>query len=100
MAVDRRDVVRPADVRMRDLARDPNFAAQLLQLDGIRLDTPREKLQRDRLAKLEIVGAIDLAHAAAAEEGRRCGSASRDGCPARRGRETQARAAGSMERSR
>ena len=27
----------------------------------------REKLQRDRLADLEIVGAIDLAHAAAAE---------------------------------
>ena len=34
---------------------------------GIAVDVAGQELERDRLAELQVVGAIDLAHAAAAE---------------------------------
>ena len=69
LAVGFADVVHAADVRMRDLARRCALRC------GAASDTPRscgsdcrQKLQRDGLAEPEVIGAIDLAHAAAAEE--------------------------------
>ena len=65
--VDLADVVDAADVGMRDLARHAHFGVELRQARGIAIDVRRQELQRDRLPELQIVGAIDLAHAAAAE---------------------------------
>ena len=59
------DVVNPADIRMRDLARGPRLVAQSRRERGI---IAAQELQRDRLAKREIVGAVDLSHAAATEQ--------------------------------
>ena len=67
MAVDLVDVVDAAHVRVRDLPRHPHFGVELRQARGIAIDVGRQELQRDRLAELQIVGAIDLAHAAAAQ---------------------------------
>ena len=52
---------------MRDLARHPHFGVELRQPRRIAVDVRRQELQRDRLAELQVVGAVDLAHAAAAE---------------------------------
>ena len=41
---------------------------ELRQEGGIGRERFRQQFQRDRLTELEIVGAIDLAHAAAADE--------------------------------
>ena len=67
VAVDLADVVDAADVRVRHLARHPHFGVELRQPRGIAIDVRRQELQRDRLTELQIVGAVDLAHAAAAE---------------------------------
>ncbi len=66
-AVDFIDVVDAADVGMRDLARHPDFGVELRQARRILVDVRREELQRDRLTELQVVGAVDLAHAAATE---------------------------------
>ena len=66
-AVDLADVVDAADVRMRHLPRHPDFGVQLRQARRIAVDVGRQELQRDRLPELQVVGAIHLAHAAAAE---------------------------------
>jgi hypothetical protein len=63
-----RDVVDAADVGMRHAQREAHLGQEALEPIGIALDVTRQELQRDRLTQLEIVGAIDLAHAAAAEE--------------------------------
>jgi hypothetical protein len=52
---------------MRDLPRHADFGVKLRQPRRIAVDVGGEKFQRDRLTELEIVGAIDLAHAAASE---------------------------------
>ena len=54
---------------------------------GSRSTSRRQELQRDRLAELQVVGAIDLAHPALAQRGRRCGSGRRGACRARSGRD-------------
>ena len=61
------DVVDAADVGVRHLTRHPHFGVELRQPRRIAVDVRRQELQRDRLTELQIVGAIDLAHAAAAE---------------------------------
>ena len=66
-AVDLVDVVDAADVRVRDLPRHPHFGVQLRQSRWIAIDIRRQELQRDRLSELQVVCAVDLAHAAAAE---------------------------------
>ena len=53
---------------MRHLARDPHFVVELREADVVARHGVRQEFQRDRLAEAEIVGAIDLAHAAAAEQ--------------------------------
>ena len=68
LAVDLADVVDAADVGMRDLARDAHLGVEALEAVLLRSESPRQELQRDRLAELQVVGAVDLAHAAAAEQ--------------------------------
>ena len=40
---------------------------ELCQPRRVLVDVRRQKLERDRLPELQVVGAVDLAHAAAAE---------------------------------
>src|SRR5688572_22008220 len=63
------DVVKAADVGMRDLSPDADFLIEPLDLVGIAADALRKELQRDRLAELDVVGAIDFAHTATTEKG-------------------------------
>jgi hypothetical protein len=52
---------------MRHLPCHADFGVQLRQPRGIAIDLGRQELQRHRLTELQIVRAIDLAHAAAAQ---------------------------------
>jgi hypothetical protein len=61
------DVVHAADVRMRDLPREPDLGVELRQPRGIAVDALGQELERDRLPEFEIVRAVDLAHPAASE---------------------------------
>ena len=67
MALELADVVHAAHVGVRDLSCGPHFGVKLREARGIVIDVGGQELQGDRKAKAEIVGAIDLAHAAAAE---------------------------------
>jgi hypothetical protein len=62
------DVVDAADVGMRDLARGAHFVVKLREPPRVLADFVRQELQRDRLTEPEIIRAIDLAHATAADE--------------------------------
>ena len=64
------DVVETAHVRMRDHAPEADFVVQSREKNAIAGQTRGEKLQRDGLSELRIVRAVDLAHAAAAEDAR------------------------------
>jgi hypothetical protein len=61
------DVVGAAHVAMGDRAGDAHFVVELREARGILNEMLRKQLERDRLTELQVVGAIDLAHAAAAE---------------------------------
>ena len=65
--VDVSKIVDAADVRVRHLPRHPDFLPQLRQPRRIALDISRKKLQRHRLLEREIVGEVDLTHAAPPE---------------------------------
>ena len=67
-AVGLADVVDAADVAVRHLARDAHLVVELRERCGSLGDGRRQELQRDRLAEREVVGAVDLAHAAAADQ--------------------------------
>ena len=58
-----------ADVGMSDLARDADFLAEAFKAAGVIADGGGEELEGDGLAEFEIIGAVDLAHAALAEHG-------------------------------
>ena len=60
-------VVDPADVRMRDGARQTHLFEQDGELGGIPLHGLRQELERHRLMEHQVVGAVDLAHATAPE---------------------------------
>ena len=62
------DVVDPAYVRMRDLARGADLAPKACQPLGIAHERRRQELQRDDLAKRQILGAIHFAHPAFADD--------------------------------
>jgi hypothetical protein len=62
------DVVHAADVRVRDLARDLHFLTEAFQPVRV-VRRFGEELEGDRLVEGEVVGAVDLAHPAAAEQG-------------------------------
>ena len=58
------DIEDTADIRMRDLPRQANFAGETLaRLVGL-CQRPRQKFQRHRLPKLQVFRAIDFAHPA------------------------------------
>ena len=57
-----------ADVGMRHLQREADLIEEPLQAIGILLHVARQEFQRDGLAELQVIGAIHLAHAAAAEQ--------------------------------
>ncbi len=59
------DVMNPADIGMRDLAGGARLVAQARRQSGF---VSAQEFQRNGLAQREIVGAIDFAHAAAAEQ--------------------------------
>ena len=67
VAVDLVDVVYAADVRVRDLPCHPHLVVELHQARRIVIEVRRQELERYRLRELQVVSAIDLAHAAAAE---------------------------------
>ena len=58
------DVVDAADVGVRDAACQPDLRQQSLESPGIATEWLRQELQSHRLPELEILGAVDLAHAA------------------------------------
>jgi hypothetical protein len=62
------DVVHAADARVGDLPRDLDFIKEALEPRRVIFDHRRQELQRHRLAELEVVGAVDLAHPPATEQ--------------------------------
>ena len=62
------DVVDAADIGMRDLAGDADFAVKALQQVLVLRGFLGQELQRHGLAQREVGGAIDFAHAAAAQQ--------------------------------
>ena len=62
------EVVQPADVLVRHLARDAQLVVELRELRVVGRDAFGQELQGDRLIERQVVGAIHLAHAAAAEQ--------------------------------
>ena len=86
LTVDVADVVDPADVRVRDAKRHAHLAQEPIQAFLIALEAGRQELQRDRLAELEVVGAVDLAHPAASQQSDHAVAAGND----RTGQETRA----------
>lgn len=66
--LDLADVVHAAHVRMRDLPRHAHFVVKLGELVGVGADAGGQELDRDRLSESQVVGAIDLAHAAPTEQ--------------------------------
>ncbi len=64
------DVVDAADVGVRHLSGVPHFRMEALEESGVLLQLPGEELERHRLAELQVVRAIDLAHAAPPEQTR------------------------------
>ena len=68
MTVDFTDVVHAADVWMRHLSCGAHFVVKLRQTNWIAADGVWQKLEGDGLTEAQIVRAIDLTHAAAADE--------------------------------
>ena len=66
--LDLADVVDAADVRMRDPPRVAHLGEKRSMQAGSDASFSRQELQRDRLAELQVVGAVDLAHAAVADD--------------------------------
>jgi hypothetical protein len=62
------DVVNPADVGMGNLEGCLDFVEETVEAYLITLHSRRQELQGHRLAELEVVGTIYLAHASAAEQ--------------------------------
>ena len=62
-AADLADVVDAADVGMGDLAGDADLAEEPLEASGVVLEVGRQELEGDGLAELQVVRAVDLAHA-------------------------------------
>ena len=62
------DVVDPADVRVRHLPRAAHLGAEALHEARVRGRRRRQELERDGNAEGQVVGAVDFAHAAAAEQ--------------------------------
>jgi len=61
-------VVEAADVLVGDLAGDAQLVVELGEARGVGGDPLGQELERNRLVEGEVVGAVDLAHTAAAEQ--------------------------------
>jgi hypothetical protein len=61
------DVVKPADIRMRNLAPDSDFGVQPFEPAAIMHHFARQKLQRDGLPQLQIIRAENFPHPAMSE---------------------------------
>ena len=68
LAVGLGQVIDPADVRVRDLARDAHLVVEPGERRGLGRHGTRQELERDRLRQLQVVGTVDLPHSAATEE--------------------------------
>ncbi len=68
LAVDLPDVVHAADVRMRHGPRGPHLVVELREPHRVAQEIRRQEFQRDLLPEAQVVGAIDLSHAAAPEQ--------------------------------
>jgi hypothetical protein len=53
---------------VRNPERHPHLVQKTLQTALVLLQTSRQELQRDRLAELQVVGPVDLAHPTATEQ--------------------------------
>ena len=67
-SLDLADVVDTADVGVRDAARVAHLGVEAIDEGRLRREFRRQELQRDGLAELQVVGAVDLTHAAVADE--------------------------------
>ena len=67
-AVDFIDVEHAADIGVRHLTRRSDLGEETVERRRVSLDFARQELQRDRRPNLEVVGAVDLSHAAATEQ--------------------------------
>ena len=63
------EIVDAADVGVRHLARDADLVAESLERRLMVRDRLGQKFERHRLVERQVVGAVDLAHAALAEHG-------------------------------
>ncbi len=68
LAVDLGDVEDATDVGVGHLARGAHLVEEAVQAVLVALQPLGQKLERHRLSQLHVVGAVDLAHAAAAEQ--------------------------------
>ena len=68
LAVDVAHVVHPANIGMGDPSRHPHFVAEAFQQTFVAGGFVRQKLHRDALSERQVVGAVNLAHAAFAEQ--------------------------------
>ncbi len=68
LPVDLGDVVDAADVGVRNLPGDADLGVKAIEAILVRGQMPRQELERHGLTELQIVRAVDLAHAAAAEQ--------------------------------
>ena len=68
LSVDLADVVHPADVGVADLPRQPNLVVEEFQSLGILGEVLRKKLQRHRVAELEVVRPVNFAHPPLADQ--------------------------------
>ena len=93
------EVVQAADVLVRDLARDAQLVVELRPARGIAPRRLGQELQRDRLIEREVVGPIDLAHAAAAEQRHEAIAAGDDGA-GRKGRQRGVQGGGNLRQLR
>ena len=53
---------------MSDLAREANFTEEILQERTVLVQARRQEFQRDRVAELQVIGSVNFAHAAFADE--------------------------------
>ncbi len=81
LALEFADVEDAADVGMGDLAGEADFVVEAVEPGLVLAEEGGEKFEGDRLVEREIVGAVDLAHAAAAEKFDDAVAARRRRCP-------------------
>jgi hypothetical protein len=62
------DIVHAAHIGMRDLARDAHFGVQPGHHAFVVRDRLRQEFQCDQLSEFQVAGAVDFAHAAAANQ--------------------------------